>query len=86
MEEADLFARHFNIFCTLSRQTDEERVVLVTKNDKRNLKRVTLREVRNEIKNNLMASKRLGNDLITGKILRKRCLEKFINCLMLLFG
>lgn len=71
-DKADTFAEHLEAtFQPLPQQTVDESIILVQKEDRSELKKVSLKELREEIKNNLSAKKAPGFDLITGQIIKE---------------
>lgn len=66
-EKANLFAEHlFKTFQPLPRLTNKECISQIKKKDSRQIKTVTLKELTNEINNNLSTKKAPVYDLITG--------------------
>lgn len=71
-EKVNVFAEYLEeTFQPSSRQTSDENITLVQKNDRKEIKKVTLQELKNEIKYNISARKSPGYDLITGQILKE---------------
>lgn len=70
-QKADLFATYLEeTFQPLPRQTADEDITPISKNDEQDIPPVTLQELEREIKTNLNAKKAPGYDLITGQILK----------------
>lgn len=82
-DKADIFAEHLEeTFQPLPRQTAIENTFLTQKEDELDIRPVTLKELKNEIKHNLNAKKSPGYDLITGKIIKslpEKCLKKLLH-------
>jgi len=82
-QKADLFATYLEeTFQLLPRQTADEDITPISKNDEQDIPPVTLQELEREIKTNLNVKKAPGYDLITGQILKalpKKGLQKLLH-------
>jgi hypothetical protein len=71
-QKANLFAIYLEeMFQPLPRQTTEESLVSVAKNNEQEIQSVTLMKLKREIKTNLNVKKAPGYDLITGRIIKE---------------
>lgn len=82
-QKADLFANHLEeTFQPYPKQTEEENIAPINKQDEIKITPITLKELKWEIKNNLNAYKAPGYDLITGqiiKVLPEKALRKLMH-------
>lgn len=70
-QKVSLFAAHLEeTFKPLPRQTANENITTISKIDNHNIRFVTIKELKNEINNNLNIRKAPGYDLITGQIVK----------------
>ena len=71
-EKAEVFAEHLEeTFKPFPKQSADENIKHKERNDRMEIRPVTLKELRQEIKSNVNAKKAPGYDLITGQILKE---------------
>ena len=88
-EKTELFANHLEkTFQPLPRQSANENVTKIQRQDELLIKPVTLKELKMEVKSNLNSKKTPGYELITGVIIKNLpeiCLKKILNLINISF-